>query len=377
MIEKRSGADLKLLPMGRSRLFTGFVLLSLLGAAVVFFSAPLPAVAEDAKSGAEAAKENAERAVPLIFDTDIGNDVDDVLALGVIHALMSRGECELLAVTVTKDERLSAPFVDAINTFYGRGDISIGVVKNGRTPEPSKFTGLAEEKDGDRLRYPHKLLDGSTAPDAVAVLRRTLCGARDGSVVMVQVGFSTNLARLLASQPDEACNLSGAKLVKQKVKLLSVMAGSFAEGKRQAEYNVMKDVPAAQALVADWPSPIVFSGLEIGLAVPFPAESIEHDFGYVEHHPLAEAYRLYKPPPHNRPTWDLTSVLYTVRPERGYFDLSPPGRVHVSGTGVTTFEADAAGPHRCLILQPKQRARVQEALVELASQPPCGAGKGK
>src|SRR5262245_12598046 len=64
-----------------------------------------------------------QRPIPLVFDTDIGNDVDDVLALGVIHALMNRGECELLAVTVTKDHPLSAPFVDAVNTFYGRGDI--------------------------------------------------------------------------------------------------------------------------------------------------------------------------------------------------------------------------------------------------------------
>jgi len=26
----------------------------------------------------------------IVFDTDIGNDVDDVLALGMIHALQSR-----------------------------------------------------------------------------------------------------------------------------------------------------------------------------------------------------------------------------------------------------------------------------------------------
>ena len=51
--------------------------------------------------------------VKLIFDTDIGNDVDDVLALGLIHALQSRGQCELLAVTITKDQPLAAEFVDA------------------------------------------------------------------------------------------------------------------------------------------------------------------------------------------------------------------------------------------------------------------------
>lgn len=319
----------------------------------------------------------AQRPIPLVFDTDIGNDVDDVLALGVIHALMSRGECELLAVTVTKDHPLSAPFVDAINTFYGRGEIPIGVVKNGPTPEPSKFTVLADEKDGERLRYPHKLMDGSKAPDAVALLRQTLCHAQDGTVVIVQVGFSTNLARLLASGPDETCNLSGVELVRQKVRLLSVMGGSFAEnGKPQSEYNIQKDVKSAQTLVAEWPTPIVFSGLEIGLALPYPAVSIERDFSYVSHHPLAEAYKLYKPPPHNRPSWDLTSVLYAVRPDRGYFDLSPPGRVRVTNTGVTSFEPDPAGLHRFLILQPEERKRVQEALVELASQPPCTSGHG-
>ena len=41
----------------------------------------------------------------MTFDTDLGNDVDDAMALAVIHALESRGECELLCVTLTKDNR--------------------------------------------------------------------------------------------------------------------------------------------------------------------------------------------------------------------------------------------------------------------------------
>ena len=31
----------------------------------------------------------------VIFDTDMGNDVDDALALAMLHALESRGECRL------------------------------------------------------------------------------------------------------------------------------------------------------------------------------------------------------------------------------------------------------------------------------------------
>ena len=58
--------------------------------------------------------------IPVIFDTDIGNDVDDALALAMLHALESRGEVRLLAVTITKDNKWAAPFVNLVNTFYGR-----------------------------------------------------------------------------------------------------------------------------------------------------------------------------------------------------------------------------------------------------------------
>src|SRR6185437_11217193 len=75
--------------------------------------------------------------VRLILDTDIGNDVDDALALAMIHALETRGDVRLLAVTITKDNHYAAPFVDLVNTFYGRPDIPIGVVHNGKTKEDS------------------------------------------------------------------------------------------------------------------------------------------------------------------------------------------------------------------------------------------------
>jgi inosine-uridine nucleoside N-ribohydrolase len=333
------------------------------------------ALTGSAKSESQPAAAAAKRPIPLVFDTDIGNDIDDALALGMIHALECRGECELKAVTITKDHPLSAALVDVINTFYGRGDVPIGVVHGGPTPEPSGYTVLADQKDGDQLRYPHHLTSGTQAPDAVAVLRKVLADSSDGSVVVVQVGASTNLSRLLSSGKDEYSSMSGLELVQKKVRLLSVMAGSFVakDGKQQGEYNVKLDLPSAKALVSRWPTPIVFSGFEIGLAVTFPAVSIERDFAYVNHHPLAEAYKLYDRMPYDRPTWDLTSVLYAVRPDRGYFDLSPPGRVRIEGDGVTVLEPDPAGQHRFLILRPDKQLRVQEALVQLASQPPCAA----
>ena len=192
------------------------------------------------------------------------------------------------------------------------------------------------------------------------MLRDALTAAPDGSVVIAQVGFSTNLARLLASP-------GGAALVGRKVRLLSVMAGHFPQG--NPEYNVKTDIPSARAVFDQWPSPIVFSGFEIGQALLFPATSIEHDFAWSDNHPVVDAYRDYMKMPYDRPTWDLTSVLYAVRPDRGYFSLSAPGRVTVDDQGRTIFTPGAAGKHRYLILNDSQKVRTLEALVLLATQP--------
>lgn len=311
--------------------------------------------------------------VRLIFDTDIGNDVDDVLALAVIHSLQSRGDCKLLGVTVTKDSDLAGPFVDVINTFYNRGETPIGVVRNGKTPDPHKFLPMAAEKTGNAFRYPHKLTSGKDAPEAVGLLRKLLAAEPDGTVVIAQVGFSTNLARLLDSKGDASSPLSGSDLIKAKVKFLSIMAGAFTPingNPHYCEYNVVEDIPNCRKFADEWPTPIIWSGFEIGIALPYPADSIVKDYGYVPDHPVAESYRRYDPPPANRPTWDLTSVLYAVHPDRGYFDVSVPGKVNVENDGFTRFEADPKGKHRYLILTDQQRPRTLEALVQLSSQPP-------
>jgi inosine-uridine nucleoside N-ribohydrolase len=313
--------------------------------------------------------------VTIIFDTDIGNDIDDALALGVIHALASRGECRLAAVTISKGNPHCAPFIDAINTFYGRGATPIGMVKNGVTTEDGNYLRPPlEAKNGDRPRYPRKLQSGDQAEDAVTLLRKTLAAEPDDSVVMVVVGFSTNMARLLDSPADKISPLAGKELVKQKCRLLSIMAGNYGP-KPVPEYNVVEDLAAARKVYAEWPTTIVASGFEIGLAIKFPATSIERDFNYVEHHPLREAYELYMKMPYDRETWDLTSVLYAVRPERGYFTLSEPGVITVDDSKITRFAPSPSGKHRYLKVNAEQIVRVREALILLASQPPDGAKK--
>lgn len=315
--------------------------------------------------------------VKLIFDTDMGNDSDDLMALCMIHTLQSRGAVELLAVTITKDHPQAAPFTDAVNTFYGRPDIPIGVVKGGATPAPGKFNLLAEAKNEDgSSRYPHDLQSGTDAPEATRLIREILAGQPDNSVTLVQVGFFTNFRRLLDSAPDALSPLGGRELIAKKVKMLSIMAGAFQTvnwNNRYLEYNVVNDIPAAKKLAQEWPSPIVWSGFEIGIAAPYPYESIERDYGYLKHHPLPEAYALYSPKGHNRPTWDPTALLYAVCPDRGYFGLSPAGSVTVADDGATVFRPgkDGKGRDRYLAMNAEQTARVREVIVQLCVAPPA------
>jgi inosine-uridine nucleoside N-ribohydrolase len=288
---------------------------------------------------------------PVIFDTDMGNDIDDALALALLHALESRGECRIIAVTITKDNPWAAPYIDIVNTFYGRPSIPIGMVKgSGVTPEDSPMIRVPVQSG----RYPHKLKSGADAPDAVAVLRQALSAQPDHSVVIVQVGFSTNLAHLL----------DDSGLVARKVKLLVMMAGDFA--KRNPEYNIKMDIPSAQRLFRDWPTPIVVSGFEIGNSMLFPASSITRDFP--ANHPVADAYKNYKKFPYDRPTWDITAALYAVRSNDGYFSLSEPGTIGVDNTGVSTLLPSADGKHRYLVMNDAQRARALEAMILLSSE---------
>ncbi|MDO8542113.1 MAG: nucleoside hydrolase [Opitutaceae bacterium] len=314
--------------------------------------------------------------VNLVFDTDIGNDVDDALALGLIHALETRGACRLLAVTLTHPDPLAVRYVDAVNTFYGRGDIPIGVNPDAPKTGTSRFLKLADARDaGGKLVFPHDV-DPAKAPRALALLRRTLAAAADGSVVIAQVGFFTNLAALLDAPADDITPLAGRELVQRKVKLLSIMAGVFQTvngDNHKLEYNVRIAIPAAQHLAENWPTPVVWSGWEIGNAIRFPAQAIERDFGYVARHPVPEAYQLYQPTPHERPCYDPTSVLYAVYPDRGYFALSPPGRVKVESDSFTRFSPKKEGRDRFLIVDREQAARGRELLAALVAQPPQGA----
>lgn len=305
----------------------------------------------------------------IILDTDMGNDIDDALALAMLHALASRGQAELLAVTVCKDNPYAAVYVDLVNRFYGRPDVPVGAVRNGVTPEDYNYIRqISELKERGRYVFSRKLASGKDAPEAVSLLRKTLANQPDGSVTLVSIGFFTNVARLLESKPDSYSPLAGIDLVRAKIRLYCCMAGDFSPA-HGPEYNAKLDPEATRKVLEGWPTPLVASGFEIGLRVMYPASSIERDFGWAKRHPVAEAYRAFDKMPFDRPSWDLTAVLYAVCPDGGYFGLSEAGRITLEDDFRTPFSPQTGGGHRYLTMSDVQAARVLEACIWLASSP--------
>ncbi len=307
----------------------------------------------------------------IIFETDMGNDVDDALALDMLYKYVEAGRVNLLALSTNKKSECSAGYLDIMNTWYGHTDIPIAVgVGCVEGDNQDRFVRAACELQQDgKPAFARTISAYSQFPKSVPLYRQLLATQPDASVVIVSVGFSTNLAQLLDSPADHYSPLTGKELVAQKVILLSTMMGNF-EDPNFKEFNVKCDIPAAQKVINEWPTEIVASPFEVGNAILYPASSIENDFTWVAPHPLVVGYINYLQMPYDRQTWDLTSVLCVVEKELNFFGSSAKGTITITDDAITHFTPDPAGKHSYLSVTPEQAARVRQYFIDLITQRP-------
>ncbi len=312
-------------------------------------------------------------AINLIMETDIGNDIDDALAMDMLYKYLDAGKINLLAVNINKEGIAPAEYVDILNTWYGYPEIPIGVVRGGADCENDAVNyakAVVDMKDSTGAPAFARTLKGyDTLPDAHVLYRKVLADADDGSVVIASVGFSTNLIRLLESKADEYSDMNGKELIAKKVRLLVMMAGNF-ENPGHHEYNVAKDIPAAREIFEEWPTPVVTSPFEVGVKILYPGSSIENDFGWATLHPVVEGYKVYQKMPYDRPTWDLTAVLYAVEGD-GWFTLSPAGDITVTEEGSTFFTPNENGTRRFLSADQTQAEAIKAHFVEMITSEPA------
>ncbi len=172
--------------------------------------------------------------VPVLFDTDVGGDIDDALALALV---LSSPELDLRGVTtVDGDAHTRALIVCRLLHAVGRGDVPVA---SGKPPqEPPDYRGQLQY--GLRPCFRKRPVKES----AVEFLYNQL-KANKGELTLLAVGPLTNVAELFTKHPD----------CKPWVKRVVVMGGALRvgyEGKPPAvpEWNIKSDVEAAKKVFA-------------------------------------------------------------------------------------------------------------------------------
>ena len=336
----------------------------------------------------------------VIFDTDMLTDFDDVGALACLHALADAGECEILATVSCTRGNASVGAVEVINTYYGRGDLPVGCVKEigilGARPGACKKVDpkspLGEKGNGDGGHYKYRKLladypgwfryaDSDEAPDANGVYRKALAASPDGSVVICSVGFLTNLRRLLETKPDEISPLDGKALVAKKVKLWVAMACAYPRGK---EYNSQCDWESSKIVLENWPTPAVFSDWTYGCDL-FAGRAIAEQAGprnpvkdvFAGNIPSRDAVRADPAKwmrscfgMGGRSAWDETAVLTAVRGTDTYFNVHR-GTFRMVGTdGSNEWVPDEENGRHLRIVEKFNKNEVGKIIDELICRGP-------
>jgi inosine-uridine nucleoside N-ribohydrolase len=171
------------------------------------------------------------KAEPVIFDTDIGTDIDDAYAL---VALIRRPELELLGVTTVSSDavaraRLAAKLLSVAGGKWAGVPVYAGI------STATQYMKQVEWADGFTSPSLHD--DGG-----IEFMRRQI-NARPGEITLIAVGELTNIASLLESEPG----------IGKKIRAISLMGGAVHRGyapgsKPEPEWNIKSNTAAARTV---------------------------------------------------------------------------------------------------------------------------------
>jgi pyrimidine-specific ribonucleoside hydrolase len=273
--------------------------------------------------------------VPVIFDTDMGPDYDDVGAMALLHYFADRGEAKILATMASTRYPRVAAVLSVLNTYFKKPDIPIGIPRDDASGQPDF------QKWSDTLvaKYPHKIRSNADAMDAVKLYRKILAKQPDNSVTIITVGFFSNIASLLQSPADEYSPLSGQALVEKKVLKMVSMAGQFPQGK---EFNVYERAAASKYVFSHFTRPVIFSGNEIGSKIK-SGLLLMHNKNIINS-PVKDVFSISIPQAKEdadgRMSWDETAVLVGITGAAPNFKLNA-GKISVNADGSNSW--DTAG----------------------------------
>jgi inosine-uridine nucleoside N-ribohydrolase len=202
-----------------------------------------------------AASCQAQQRIPIIFDTDIGDDIDDALALAL--ALQSP-ELDVRAVTtVVDDTERRTRLVWKQLGIYNRQDIPVGTGASEPLLDPVR-TARARQFE---VLTPQDVAPAAAHRRAADLIIETLLASPE-KLTLVPVGPLTNIALALKTEPR----------IKAKIARIVIMGGAFEM--LTPEYNIRRDRVAAQIVFRSG-VPITAVGLDVTTKCKLQAADIE------------------------------------------------------------------------------------------------------
>src|SRR6185295_17847661 len=167
----------------------------------------------------------------VIFDTDIGTDIDDAYALA---ALTHRPELRVLGVTTVSGDAVARARLAAKLLHVAGGKWATVPVFAG-TSGPTQYMKQVEWADGFTSASLH-------TSGGVEFMRQQI-NAHSGEITLIAVGELTNIAALLESEPG----------IGKKIRAISLMGGSIYRGyapgsKPEPEWNIKSNAAAARTV---------------------------------------------------------------------------------------------------------------------------------
>ena len=235
---------------------------------------------------APAAAQNASEAsadlpIPVIYDTDLGEDIDDLWALAF---LVHSPELDLKLVTINfGDVQRKARMVAKALSVFGREEVPIAI---GRTNERGSPRYDDWAADFDLSDY-----DGPVTDDGVEKMIQTIEADTTGRLKLLAVGPMFNVAGMLERRPDLA----------PRVELIamsgSIYKGYGGSGAPDAEANVRVAPDAARyACAADWKR-FTIAPLDVTGGLRLSGDRYQHIYNNDAPTPRAivSAYEIFEP----------------------------------------------------------------------------------
>jgi len=285
----------------------------------------------------------------VIFDTDIGSDCDDAGAMAVLHKLADKGEVEILGVVYSSGKnKFGIGVCDAINTYYGRGDLPLGQNHRDDVGDPRDF--FSKKIATDTPTFHHDVIN--SAMDLVSAYKMMLEKEQDNSITIITVGHPIGLVHLL--RDDE-----GARLARSKVSRWVAMGGG---GWNFSQNGMAEYIPE---LLEKCPCPLYLSSY--GKSVITGNVKLPHT---PENNPVRKAYEsfIWNCLEKGRPSWDQIAVLFAVRPQ--YFKIESQGSVEQMEDKSVHWNNQKNNPKHYYVLPKISDAEMQDIIEGLMSEQP-------